>query len=91
LPFSDVIFQFVLIVWSRIVRRVPEQRIDRVATFIDLIAKWPSAWSKVMAAVNTAALGATFGVQVLVMRGAQQYQKISGVPENMQRMVTPKL
>jgi hypothetical protein len=62
-----------------------------VATLIDLIAQSPSVWSIVIAAVNSAALLANFLVQMAVMRKAQNYQKISGVPENMQRMITTEL
>jgi hypothetical protein len=30
-------------------------------------------------------------IRIVVMTGAQKYQKISGVPENMQHMVMPEV
>jgi uncharacterized membrane protein (UPF0136 family) len=91
-PFSYVIMQFGLIGWiAYLCVGFPNSGSVGVATLIDLIAKSGSVWSIVIAAVNSAILLGSFVVQVTVMRKAQKYQKISGVPENMQRMITTEL
>jgi hypothetical protein len=91
-PFSFITWQFVLIGWTAyLCAGFPNSGSAGFATFIDLIAKSPSVWPTLIAGINTFALVASLVIQIVVMTGAQKYQKISGVPENMQPMVTPEV
>jgi hypothetical protein len=91
-PFSYVVCQFALIGWiGYLTAGFPNTGSVGFATLLDLIAQSNSVWSMIIASLNTVALLASFATQVLVMRGAQQYQKVSGVSENMQRMVQTEL
>jgi hypothetical protein len=90
-PFSYVTWQFVLIGWTGYLAvGFPNSGSVGFATFIDLVAKSPSTWSKLIAFVNSLALLISFFTQIIVMRKAQNYQKVSGIPENLQTILNPR-
>jgi hypothetical protein len=91
-PFSFVTWQFVLIGWTGyLCVGFPSSGSAAFATFIDLISRSESAWEKAISCINTIALLTLLITQIVVMTGAQKYQKVSGVPENMQPMVTAEV
>jgi hypothetical protein len=91
-PFSFITWQFVLIGWTGyLCVGFPNSGSAAFATFIDLIARSSSVWAKVITCINTLAIVASLIIQIVVMIGAQKYQKISGIPENMQPMMTPEV
>jgi hypothetical protein len=91
-PFSYITWQFVLIGWTGYLAvGFPNSGSVGFATFIDLVAKSNSTWSKVISFLNSFALLVSFFTQIVIMQQAQKYQKVSGIPENMQTMVNPDL
>jgi hypothetical protein len=89
-PFSFITWQFVLIGWTGYLAvGFPNSGSVGFATFIDLVAKSDSAWSKAIACLNSIALIVSFLTQIVVMERAQKYQKVSGLPEHMEAMVNP--
>lgn len=90
LPFSFIVWQFVLIAWTGYLAvGFPSSGSVGIATFIDLIAKSESGWSKTIATFNTLMLIGSIAIHIIVLQQAQKYQKVSGVPDIMQPMVSP--
>jgi hypothetical protein len=91
ITFSFVTFQFVLIGWLvYLITGFPSSGSVGFATFIDMVAKTTSIWPQLIALLNTFALLISLSIQIAVMRKAQLFHKVSGVPENMQTMVLPE-
>lgn len=92
LPFSFIVWQFILIAWTGYLAvGFPSSGSVGIATFIDLVAKSDSGWSKMIATINTLLLLGSITVHIIVLQQAQKYQKVSGVPDIMQPMVAPEV
>ncbi|OHS93943.1 hypothetical protein TRFO_39875 [Tritrichomonas foetus] len=83
IPFSFLLFQFVLIgflVYQLI--GFPNSGSVGFATFLDLIAKSKSGWSKFISFFNTILILSCAVVQFIVLQQSQKYQKVSGHDEH---------
>ena len=89
IPFSFLLFQFALIGFL-LYQFVgfPNSGSIGLATFLDLIAKSTSGWSKFIAFLNTCAVMSSVIIQVIVLQQSQKYQKVSGVDDTTTQHLT---
>lgn len=82
IPFSFILYQFILIGFL-LYQFVgfPNSGSVGLATFLDLIAKSKSGWSKFISFVNSMIILACAIIQVIVLQQSQKYQKVSGVDD----------
>jgi hypothetical protein len=79
IPFSWIIVQFLLVGWCVYLSiGFPDSGCVGLATFLDLIAKSKSAFSMLVAAINTGLIVAAAFLQFVTLYKAQVYQKVSG-------------
>jgi hypothetical protein len=82
IPFSFITWQFVLIGWlGYLTIGFPNSGSVGFATFIDLVAKSKSVWSKFISFLTALSLAVLFFAEILVLQQAQKYQKVSGLRE----------
>lgn len=89
IPFSFLLFQFALIGFL-LYQFVgfPNSGSIGLATFLDLVAKSKSGWSKFIAFLNTCAVLSSVVIQVIVLQQSQKYQKVSGVDDTTAQHLT---
>jgi hypothetical protein len=79
IPFSWVVIQVAIVAWATYLAvGFPDSGCVGLATFLDLLAKSNSGFSKAMAFVNTALAAAAAYCQFVALYRAQTYQKVSG-------------
>ena len=82
IPFSFIIYQFILrgfLLYLFV--GFPNSGSVGLATFLDLVAKSKSGWSKFISFLNSVVILACAIIQVIVLQQSQKYQKVSGVDD----------
>lgn len=82
IPFSFIIYQFILIGFL-LYQFVgfPNSGSVGLATFLDLVAKSKSGWSKFISFANSLVILSSAVIQVIILQQSQKYQKVSGVDD----------
>jgi hypothetical protein len=79
IPFSWVVVQFAIVGWAVYLSfGFPNSGSVGLATFLDLLAKSPSALSHFMAAINTGLILTAAFFEFVTLYRAQAYRKVSG-------------
>jgi hypothetical protein len=82
IPFSWIVSQFMVVAWIvYLAIGFPDSGCVGLATFLDLLAKSQSTFSKIVATLNTALIVTVAYFQFVTLYKAQAYQKISGQDE----------
>ncbi|KAH0792090.1 secretory carrier-associated membrane protein 2-like [Histomonas meleagridis] len=82
IPISFTFLQFILIGFTLyLLVGFPNSGSVGLATFLDLIAKSDSVWSKIISFVNTFFIFFCVLLHVYVLQQSQSYQKVSGVQD----------
>jgi hypothetical protein len=83
IPFSWMVSQFAMVAWVLYLAiGFPDSGCVGLATFLDLLAKSPSTFSRIVAALNTGLIATVAYFQFVTLYRAQVYQKISGQDES---------
>ena len=82
IPFSWLICQFIFLLWI-IYQFIgfPSTGAAGFATFLDLLTKSDSTWSKTSSGLNTALMLISGIIEFIVLGKALKYQKVSGLEE----------
>lgn len=82
IPFSFIMYQFILIGFL-LYQFVgfPNSGSVGLATFLDLVAKSKSGWSKFISFLNSVVILSCAIIQVIILQQSQKYQKVSGVDD----------
>ncbi|EAY03190.1 hypothetical protein TVAG_049740 [Trichomonas vaginalis G3] len=82
IPFRWTVYHFLFIAWCvYLVVGFPSSGSVGLATFLDIISKSDSTFSKFVAFFNSALAGATAFYAFLTLSASQKYQKVSGQDE----------